>query len=118
MHTLSIFPSLLTFGIFAPLLLRLVVSYFLIINGRKNFVVNKKVWLAAPQIICGLMLSVGAYTQVVVLVALIFINLEWWINRKISPVTSDKMMVYWFAGIILLSLLFTGPGAFAIDYPL
>ncbi len=118
MHTLSLFPSLLTFGLFAPLLLRLVVSYFLIINGRKNFVVNKKIWLAAPQIICGLMLFIGVYTQVVVLVALISIKLEWWTSRKISPVTNDKMMVYWFTGIILLSLILTGPGAFAIDYPL
>ncbi len=118
MHTLSIFPSLLTFGIFAPLLLRLVVSYFLLINGRKTLMVDKKMWIAIPQIICGVMLFVGVYTQAVVLVALIFTKLDWWTNKNISPTSNDKMMIYWFTGIILLSLLFTGPGAFAIDYPL
>lgn len=80
--------------------------------------VDKKMWIAIPQIICGVMLFVGVYTQAVVLVALIFTKLDWWTNRKISSISNDKMMIYWFTGIILLSLLFTGPGAFAIDYPL
>jgi uncharacterized membrane protein YphA (DoxX/SURF4 family) len=75
-------------------------------------------WLAIPQTLFGVMLFVGVYTQAVVLLALVSIKLEWWTNRKISPTTSDKIMIYCLVGIILLSLLFTGPGAFAIDYPL
>jgi uncharacterized membrane protein YphA (DoxX/SURF4 family) len=118
MHTLSLFPSLLTFGLFAPLLLRLIVSYFLLSNGWKTVKTENKKWLAIPQMLCGVMLFVGAYTQAIVLIALVCIKLEWWTNRKTSPATSDKMMVYWLVGVILLSLLLTGPGAFAIDYPL
>ena len=118
MHTLSLFPSLLTFGLFAPLFLRLVVSYFLLSNGWRTFKAQNKMWLAIPQILFGVMLFVGAYTQGVVLIAIVCTVLDLWTNRKVSPITNDKMMVYWLVGIILLSLLFTGPGAFAIDYPL
>lgn len=118
MHTLSLFPSVLTFGIFAPLLLRLVVSYFLITTGWKIYKGATMKWLSVLYMLFGAMLLIGLYTQAVVLLALVTIKLDWWMKRKISPIASEQLMLYWFAGIILISLLVTGPGAFAIDYPL
>lgn len=118
MHTLSLFPSLLTFGIFAPFILRLIASYFLIYTGIKVYKDRQNNWLAFPYILSGAILFFGIYTQGIVLLALITIKINWWMNRKISSPSNEQMMLYWFAGIILLSLLLTGPGAFAIDYPL
>ncbi len=64
------------------------------------------------------MLLVGMYTQAVVILAIVTIKLEWWKKRKISTISNEQWMLYWFAAVILVSLLVTGPGAFAIDYPL
>ncbi len=118
MHTLSLFPSLLTFGIFGPLVLRLVVSYFLINTGWNMYKGSGIKSLAIPHLLFGALLVLGIYTQAVVVLALLTIKIDWLTKRRISPISSEQMMLYWFAGVILLSLLVTGPGAIAVDYPL
>lgn len=68
--------------------------------------------------IVGLMLVLGLYTQAVAIVGIALIKLDWWTKRKVSTVSKENMIIYAFSVVILLSLLVTGPGAIAIDWPL
>lgn len=119
MHTLSLFPSLLTFGLFAPLVLRLAVSYFLFSLGNETYKKEGlEKWYSIFYFITALFIFVGFYTQAFVLVGILVIKFDWWTKKKISPISKEQMMLYVFAEVILLSLVVTGPGAFAIDLPL
>jgi hypothetical protein len=117
MHPLSIFPQLLTFGLIAPTLLRIVVGIFLILAGLDRY---KKVykWASIAYFAPGLFVFIGLYTQVAVIVGIIVIAFDYFEDKKNGPISREKMFVYAFAKIILLSLLFTGPGFFAFDLPL
>ena len=68
--------------------------------------------------IFGAMVFIGLYTQITAILAILTIKIDWWFAKKMSPVSADKMMVYVFAVVILLSLIVTGPGLFAFDLPL
>ncbi len=117
MHPLSIFPSLLTFGLLAPFLLRVGVGLFIILFGWERF--NKPYKLSSIiYFATGIMLMVGLYTQVVVIIGIILIKFDYFVDRKFSPISKDKMIIYFLVAVILLSLLVTGPGLFAFDLPL
>ena len=118
MHTLTLFPRLLDYINLAPTILRLVVSIFLIRNGWNEYKKNGGGWIPLPFIIFGALIFVGVYTQLIAILAIITIKLDWWTKRKTTPLSSEQMMLYVFAGVILLSLLVTGPGVFAFDLPL
>ena len=117
MHPLSIFPQLLTFGLIAPLLLRLGVGLFLVYLGKKRY---QKIynWSAIIYAISGILLIIGLYTQIAVLVSMLIIGFDFYMDKKTAPISKDKIFLYVITGIILLSLLFTGPGFLAFDLPL
>lgn len=121
MHPLSIFPQLFTFEIFAPLLLRLVVGIFLVWLGMSRYKKDYK-WSTVFYYISGSLVFLGLYTQPASILAIVVLKfdfyMDYWNNRKSTPVQAEKYFLYFMAGIILLSLLFTGPGAFAFDLPL
>ncbi len=118
MHTLSLFPSLFTFELLAPTILRLTVAYFLINSGWNIYKNSSNKWLGIIYSIFGAMILVGLFTQVVAILSIIAIKIDWLMKRKIATVSKEQMMVYVFAVVILLSLLVTGPGIFAFDIPL
>lgn len=118
MHTLSLFPALFTYTLVAPLLLRLAVAYYIIGLGSDMYKNGQYKWLSFIYFIVGAFLTIGLYTQAVAIVGIISIKLNWWIKRKVTPTPPDQMTLYIICGVILLSLLVTGPGAFAIDLPL
>ncbi len=121
MHTLSIFPSLLTFGIFAPFLLRLAVAVFILSLGYDRYKKPMK-WSSLAYLLIGGFIFLGLYTQIIAILAIGIIKfdmyLDYWKDRKIIPIPKNIYFLYGITGIILLSLLITGPGAIAIDYPL
>lgn len=118
MHTLSLFPALFTYTLVAPLLLRLIVAYYIISLGSDMYKNGQYKWLSFIYFIVGAFLTIGLYTQAVAIFGIISIKLNWWIKRKTSATSSDQMMLYIVCGVIFLSLLVTGPGAIAIDLPL
>ena len=63
------------------------------------------------------MILVGLYTQIVAILTVISLKADWWMKRKANPISGDKLIVYIFAGAILLSLIVTGPGVIAFDLP-
>jgi len=122
MQTLSIFPDLLFLGpSISPLILRIIVGLFIVYlaKERKNKEYN---YLYVAYGIIGIILFVGMYTQIAVLLGLALIKLDfylsYWKSRKVNPVSVEKYFLYFFAGVILVSLLFTGPGGFSFDLPL
>jgi uncharacterized membrane protein YphA (DoxX/SURF4 family) len=132
---LNIFPDLLSFALLAPFILRLTVgitfmyiSFFVIYNNRINFFeYYKKHHYPLPivltwffgilNLIVGLFLVVGFLTQVVVLIAIYLLVSLYLCDQEIKTFEFQKSF-YILLGIVCLSLLFLGAGAFAVDIPL
>ncbi len=117
MHPLSIFPQLLFLGLIAPLLLRVTVGLFILSLGWENYKKPSK-WTTIFYAVSGILLVLGLYTQIAALVGIIIIKTDFWINKKTRMFSKNEMILYVMAVIILLSLLFTGPGFLAFDLPL
>jgi uncharacterized membrane protein YphA (DoxX/SURF4 family) len=117
MHPLSMFPGLLYLGLLAPLLLRLTVGLFILFLGKNR---KQKIykWSAVVYILPGIFLIVGLYTQIATIIGILVIIFDFYIDNKTASVSLDKKILYVMSGVILLTLLFTGPGLFAFDWPL
>lgn len=119
MQTLSIFPSLLTFGLLAPFIIRIALGLFVIYLGKKRY--NKEFsWASIFYIVSGALVFLGLYTQVTVLIAVAVLKLDFYLDHYKGgiPVPEDKKIYYGIIILSLLSLLFTGPGFLAFDLPL
>ena len=133
---LNPFPDLLTYSLLAPLILRVAAGLIFIDLGVLLFKNEKELWtvslsalkiprpqiaikvLGCVEIIGGLMLIVGFYTQIAALVLALLTFAEAYIEYK-EPVFLKRNFVFYFMLLaITLSLLFSGAGAFAIDLPL
>jgi len=117
MHTLTLFPRLLDFVLIAPLLLRVTVGILRLLAGVMRFHKEYK-WTAVLYVISSLMIIVGLYTQIAVLVAIALIFFDEYMERKNKTFSREKGALTVLMTAILISLLFTGPGAFAFDLPL
>lgn len=133
---LNIFPDLLAWGLFAPLLLRVVVGLLFVSSGWKTLRHDRGaavefceslgckpgtyyVWVwGLLQIIGGLMLIAGLYTQGAALGLILLTGILAALKRKhperipYEPRFLDLLLV------VLVSLLFSGAGFFAFDIPL
>ncbi len=117
MHPLSTFPSLLTFGLFAPLLLRLCVGSLILLFGFERYKTSYK-WASIFYAVSGVLLVLGLYTQLAAILGLIILRFDMWVEKKKSPVSRQYLLFDITLSIILISLIFTGPGFFAFDLPL
>jgi len=121
MHPLSIFPGLFNFEIFAPLLLRVAIAIFLLWLGTSRYKKEYK-WSSVLYFLSGLLVFLGLYTQPAAILAIVMLKLDFYMDfyrgQRLSPVPKEKYIMYGIAITILLSLLLTGPGAFAFDLPL
>lgn len=133
---LNPFPELLNYALLAPLLLRLVVGLIYVDLGFLKFKSEKPRWItsfealglrpadlfvtlyAALQVIGGIMLLVGLYTQIAALFFVLSTGAELYVEWKMKEVLKRDMVFYLLVFVISLSLLFTGAGAYAIDLPL
>lgn len=121
MNTLSLFPQLLTFEIFSALILRIIASLFVINLGLSRY--NKAYkWSSVFYFISGGLVFVGLYTQASAILGVLVLKfdfyIDYWMNKNTNPVSREKFFLYGMAILIMLSLLLTGPGAFAFDLPL
>lgn len=116
----SLFPSLLSFGILAPLMLRLVlgatVIHFAFTHIKKRE--HVPVIFGIIQAIAGVLLCVGLLTQLAAFVCVIIFGLL--IIKKFTQkaLFTDGVNYYVILFIIALSLIFSGPGYPAFDLPL
>ena len=133
---LSLFPSLLDFGLFAPTLLRLVAGFIFIDLGYLVLTSEKSSWdwlcnaiglkpsvlwrkiLGYIEIIGGALLVLGLYTQGAALGLAILVFIELIIEYKEPTFLKRDLAFYAMLLVITLSLLLTGPGLIAFDLPL
>ena len=133
---LNTFPSLLTFSQLSPFILRIVLGLITINLGYLKLTKEKIEWqelfetikfyparffvkaLAFIEIIGGLMLVVGAYTQITAIVFAILFFVEAVLDYRQSELEDRDLTFYILMFTIALSLIFLGAGAFALDLPL
>lgn len=122
---LSVFPSLFTFELIAPFILRVAVGFIFIyiaISKIKKTPYEKddrfQYALFVTEAILGGLLVIGLFTQAVAsLLSIITIGS---ICKKVkNPASSKNSLEFFILTLaVLLSLLFIGAGFFAFDLPL
>jgi uncharacterized membrane protein YphA (DoxX/SURF4 family) len=133
---LSVFPGLLAFGLFAPLLLRIVTGFVFLRFGWSKLSSDKENksaffesigWkpgsyfafgFGVLEIIIGCSLIAGFYTQISALAATLILLGALAIKRKHSEQFESSTGFLFLLLIISISLLVSGAGLFAFDLPL
>ncbi len=130
---LNIFPNILFLGILAPMMLRILVGAIFIEFGYSKITQDKKikidffekvglkpgifyVWfLGLAEIIIGSALILGVLTQVVALAGSLIMLGVIYLKTKLPEGLANSKMYYFMIFVILISLILTGAGAFAVD---
>jgi len=133
---LNLFPELLIYSSVGPFILRLLLGLIFIDLGFLKFRSEKEAWLASLetlglrpadlflplyallQLIGGVLLLIGLWTQIAALAFVIFSGIELYIEWRAREILKRDMVFYLLIFTISLSLLLTGAGAYAIDIPL
>ena len=117
MHFLSLFPHLLTYGLLAPMLLRISVGLLRLFAGIERYKKGHRI-SSILSIISSILIIIGLYTQIAAIAAIVLIFFDYYTEKKISHISKEKNALTILMIAILLSLLFTGPGFLAFDLPL
>jgi len=133
---LNTFPDLLTFSMLSPFILRIVLGLIIINLGSLKLGKEQVAWqelfetinlhpakffvkiLAFIEIIGGLMLVIGSYTQLVSIIFAILFFCEAVLEYREPNLERRNLTFYILMFTISLSLVFLGAGVFAIDLPL
>ncbi|HEY4503439.1 MAG TPA: DoxX family protein [Candidatus Paceibacterota bacterium] len=133
---LNPFPELLMYSFIAPFILRVVLGLIFIDLGILKLRGEKGNWLASfetlglrpaslfvplyalLQIVGGLFLLVGFWTQMATLAFVICTGIELYVEWQARDILKRDVVFYLLIFSISLSLLLTGAGAYAIDIPL
>lgn len=117
MNPLSTFPELLTFGMIAPVLLRLSVGILIIYFGYKRYF---KKWNGSSIVygLTGIFLILGLYTQIAAILGILILKFDFWTDRSEKKVSREYLIIAYLAVVILITLIITGPGFLAFDMPL
>ena len=118
----SVFPSLFAFQLLAPFLLRItlssVVLYWTISKLKNHKLDIKSKIINLIELIAGISIFLGLWMQVGVLVIMIILAIRLHSKFRNKALFTDGINYYFILFIIAISLLFTGPGVFAFDFPL
>lgn len=130
---LNVFPELLTYTIFAPTLLRAFLVLFFLYSAWSRLLTNrsehtktfKKLGFPVPGayvIIIGLIelagaafLLLGAYTQIAALVLAVWVLALIILKVQNPKIIKGDLLFYILLLLVLLSLLLSGAGGFALD---
>lgn len=136
MQTFNIFPELFSYSLIAPVILRVVLGLIFLNLGALKLGKEKNGWkisftalgihpagfftglLGIVEIVGGLLLIVGAYTQITALVLGVIALCELLIEYKEDSILKRDMVFYLLLTAICASLLLTGAGLFAVDIPM
>ena len=133
--TFNLFPDLLSFAILAPIILRVVAGLIFVNIGSLKLNKEKVAWIKSLKLlgiepagffvgllgiietVGGVLLIAGAYTQVTALILGIICLCELLIENKEESLLKRDFVFYLMLTAICLSLVLTGAGLFAFDYP-
>jgi len=130
---LNTFPQILDFSLLAPLILRIVLGFIAIDLGYLKLGKENSEWrelfdtihfkpsaffvkaFSLIEIVGGLMLLFGAYTQIVAIVFAVVYFCEAVLEYRQDGLEERNLPFYILMFTISLSLIFTGAGVFALD---
>jgi uncharacterized membrane protein YphA (DoxX/SURF4 family) len=124
MHTLSLFPVLLSYQQLSPFIIRIVLGVTLAYFGYNKILgkgqssgSNSKTY-GYIEVVVALFLIIGLWTQLAAMLnaIILIIKLGWKIKEK--KFLNDGINYYILLLTMAISLVFTGAGFLAIDYPL
>lgn len=134
---LNPFPSLLTYGLLAPFLLRITIGFILAnlgylkltkekeslsllfgIAGLRKYKEFGTIAVGVIEIVGGLMLIAGFYTQIAALIFVVLVGMEMYIEHADAGLLKRNLVFYVLLFVIALSLMVTGAGFLAFDLPL
>jgi len=133
---LSVFPELLTYQLLAPFIVRVVLGFLFLNLGYLKLQNERKTWtvslqtlgirpatfwvplLGIVQIIGGVLLIVGAFTQPTALVFAVIAGVELFVEFRQQEILKRGVGFYLLLVAASLSLIFSGAGFLAIDLPL
>lgn len=119
---LSIFPSLLTWQLFAPLLMRLTLGTVIVFEAyraysKRSISLQQKI-LSLVEVLAGILLIIGLWTQVAALFIAIDLIIRLAYKIKSKKFLNDGVNYYLILLVMAISLLVTGAGFLAFDMPL
>lgn len=135
-HTLSLFPDLFTYQLAAVSLLRIFLGASFIVYGYQKLASKRERYrrlftafhkesasllhpfIGIVELVAGIMILVGVYMQAAVLALAFLTFIAADLKSRRPKALPRDLAVYLSLFIISLSLLFLGPGVFAIDLPL
>ena len=121
---LSFFPSLLSYGQVAPFLIRLMVGGALLYFGYRKIADrgdssgSNSPTYGALEIVIGLFLVIGLFTQLAALLNAVILVIKLGFKAKQGKLLTDGINYYILLLVMAVSLIFSGPGYFSIDWPL
>ena len=130
MWVLSVLPELLSYAMVVPLFLRLALAVFLFSEARQFFHARpvrgeadgslpRRRWEGLIELGLALFLLPALFTQAAALLAAVLLGaLGYFPAMRARFGARHESLVYFFAAIMALALVFLGPGAVAIDLPL
>lgn len=110
---LSLFPQLLDFQFYGPLILRLGASLVFLGWGWRKFSADNKDIFGWIELLGGLLLFAGLFTQGAALALIVEYSIIRFVKGN-SGGRSLDILIY----TILISLLVLGPGMYGFDLPL
>ncbi len=124
---LSVFPSLLDWGFFAPTILRVAAGSVLLLLAYQHLVRDRamapqllyEAWiLGMLELLGGLSLVLGLFMQIGAILAIIVSLPLFVLKQRFAPFAAYHDSTYLLLIAIALALLVGGPGALAFDLPL
>lgn len=117
---LNMFPALITYNLLAPVIIRLVLGVVFGYIGHHRIKTKEKglVLFGMIHVIIGILFFVGLMTQVAAIVASIILVVQLAHKVKSKAFLTDGVNYYILLLAMSLSLIFSGSGLWALDWPL
>lgn len=111
----SLFPQLFFLSFFAPVIVRLAIAGVFLYDAVHLWKSNGPKWPALVWLIVGIAIGIGFLTQLAAIIAALHIILLAFVKKSDS--VFENNVVAFLALAILIFLVITGPGGFAVDLP-
>ncbi len=132
---LSLFPNLFTYSLVAPFIIRIVLGAFFLYYGIRHHKEEAAAWnsvwndkkigswtvgsiLAKVEIVIGVLLVLGLWTQAAAILVIVFNKVEWYKKHGMGWSPVPEVWTKIFISAMGLALLFLGAGFLATDLPL
>ncbi len=114
----TIFPNLLSWGLIAPLILRIIIGLYFFLRGFRTWKKRDGTWhkwYSGFEIVLGVLFMIGALTQIASLFAIFDTTIRF--GKKLKDTDYTEKALFIFVIGVAISLLFSTAGFYAFDLP-